>query len=123
MDDDGAYSNDWWQTSFTCDSDTESILNCQHCINYGNDDELTCETAELKSVFEGEGVTQQTYTGGEEECHNSYDEIWFYCIGGVIPLLIWVLVTMFVLCCCSSNNGNKSNMEASINDQKQTAFV
>eukprot|EP00484_Ammonia_sp_Unknown_P025903 CAMPEP_0197042628 /NCGR_PEP_ID=MMETSP1384-20130603/18961_1 /TAXON_ID=29189 /ORGANISM="Ammonia sp." /LENGTH=605 /DNA_ID=CAMNT_0042473775 /DNA_START=125 /DNA_END=1942 /DNA_ORIENTATION=- len=127
--DDYAFGNTWWSNRFTCDAATGAALSCPHCINYEDSAEIVCASTQLRQIFEGEGVTEnQVMQSSEEECTYTYKYYYFYSIGGVVPLLVWVLVTMLVLCCNSCRSSrSRRNMEAHNglhnNDQKQTAFV
>mmetsp|Transcript_41908 Transcript_41908/g.37117 ORF Transcript_41908/g.37117 Transcript_41908/m.37117 type:complete len:586 (-) Transcript_41908:121-1878(-) len=123
LNDEGATGNSWWTTPLTSDCSGAAETTCIHCLDAS---QTQCGAKSLSSIFDGDGVTQATYEALDEEetCHDTYTEYYFYAIGGVVPLLFWVLVTMFVLCCCSKRNGTRNNMDASINgDNKQTAFV
>jgi len=110
IEDDDAFGNTWWASKLACDVDASSAetVTCAHCINYATDASVECAANELQSIFEGEGVTEEKLTTSDtQECSYTYTAYYFYCIGAVIPLLIWVMITMFVLCCKSCRS--KSN--------------
>jgi len=98
LDSDDAYDNTWWDAQFNCDSTTDEQAYCQHCINYANGDQVSCVGEELNGIFAGEGVTEKQITGSEEECAHSYESILFYCMAGVVPLLLWTCIAICVIC-------------------------
>jgi len=104
LDSDDAYDNTWWDAQFNCDSTTDEQAYCQHCINYANAAQLSCVGDELNGIFAGEGVTEKQINGSEEECSHSYESILFYCMAGVVPLLLWTCIAICVICrqsrCC-----------------------
>jgi len=43
-------------------------------------------------------VTETQVTGSEEECEHTYETIFYYCLAGVVPLLLWTCIAICVLC-------------------------
>eukprot|EP01084_Bolivina_argentea_P047984 88449_1 len=127
MDSDHAFGNTWWGSKFNCDSNTLQHNDCPHCINYAVNQELACAAVEIEAIFSDEGVTESKVTVEKDgECTHEYDTYFFYAIGGVVPLLLWVIVVVFVLCChqCRSRN-RRNNMEQhnGLNNNDPKAFV
>jgi len=121
-----AFANSWWDSQFNCDSGTEQQTYCQHCINYANAAQLSCVGEVANGVFSGLGVTETVVTGSSTECVHSFEDLLFYALGGVVPLLLWTLIAILVLCCgsCRACGGNRRrNMESAMNRNQQTGFV
>jgi len=123
LDSDDAYDNTWWDAQFNCDSTTDEQAYCQHCINYANGDQVSCVGEELNGIFAGEGVTEKQITGSEEECAHSYESILFYCMAGVVPLLLWTCIAICVICRQSRRSNRmrqRDTFENSLNNNNHT---
>lgn len=125
LDSDDAYGNTWWDAQFNCDSSTDEQSYCQHCINYDNAAQLSCVGEDMNTLFAGEGVTETRITGSEEECSHTYETIFFYCVAGVVPLLLWTCIAICVLCRQSRKTRMRHNFENGLNnnDRTQQAYV
>lgn len=121
LDNENAYDNTWWDAQFNCDSSTAEQSYCQHCINYDNSAQLSCVGEDINTIFAGEGVTETQITGSEEECSHSYEAIMFYCMAGVVPLMLWTCFAFCVICRQSRrNNKMRKDFENGLNNNNRT---
>jgi len=125
LESDDAYGNSWWDAQLNCNSNNDAQINCQHCINYDNDENVECVGEDLNGIFAGEGVTETQVTGSEEVCSHTYETIFFYCVAGVVPLLLWTCIAICVLCRQSRRNSSmRQNFENGLNNNNaQQAYV